>query len=69
MLCNFSNYYVMCSLFTQNNLFKKSFRNNIRVSIGLDPDLDRRSVGPDLSQNRLQRLPADRQIRRQQGKI
>ena len=28
-----------------------SFRNTIRVSNGLDPDQDRRSVGPDLGTN------------------
>ena len=26
---------------------KKSFRNTIKVSNGMDPDQDRRSVGPD----------------------
>ena len=38
------------------NFFKKSFRNTIRVSNGLDPDQDRRSVGPDLGRNCLQSL-------------
>ena len=32
----------------------------IRVSNGLDLDQDRRFVSPDLDQNRLQRLSADR---------
>ena len=35
------------------------FRNTIRVSNGLDPDQDRRSVGPDLGPNCLQKLSAD----------
>ena len=30
---------------------KNSFRNRIRVSNGLDPDQDRRYVGPDLGPN------------------
>ena len=33
--------------FLKMNYFKKSYRNTIRVSICLDPDEDRRSVGPD----------------------
>ena len=33
---------------------KKSFRNPIRVSYGLDPDQDQHSVGPDLGPNCLQ---------------
>ena len=37
---------------------KHSFRNTIRVSNGLDPDQDRRSVSPDLGPNSLQRLSA-----------
>ena len=38
---------------------KNSFRNTIRVSNSLDPDQDRRSVGPNLGPNCLQRLSAD----------
>ena len=38
---------------------KKSFRNTIRVSNSLDPDQDRRNVGPDLDPNCLKRLSAD----------
>ena len=34
--------------FFKIKVFKKSFRNTIRVSNGLDPDLDRPFVGPDL---------------------
>ena len=39
----------------QNKLFffKNSFRNTIRVSNRLDPDQDRRSVGPNLGPNSL----------------
>ena len=33
------------------------------MSNGLDPDQDRRSVGPDLDQNSLQRLSADEKRR------
>ena len=49
MLGNFSC--VCCRLLTFfkiNFLKKKSFRNTIGVSNGLDPDQDRHSVGPDL---------------------
>ena len=50
-----------CSLLTifKINFFKKSTRNSITVSNGLDPDQDQLSVGPDLGQNCLQRLSAD----------
>ena len=40
-------------------LLKKTYRNSICASNGLDPDQDRRSVGPDLGPNCLQRLSAD----------
>ena len=40
-----------------------SFRNTISVSNGSDPDQDRRSVGPDLDPNCLQRLLADEKRR------
>ena len=40
----------------QNLFFQNYFKNTIRVSNGLDPDLDRHSVGPDLNPNCLQRL-------------
>ena len=39
-----------------------------RISNGLDPDQDRRSVGPDLDPNCLQMLSADAKSRRKQGK-
>ena len=51
-----------CADFFQNELFqkkKKTFRNTIRVSKGLDPDPDRCSVSPDLGPNCLQRLSTD----------
>ena len=38
---------------------KHSFRNTIRVSNSLEPDQARRSVGPDLVPNCLQKLSAD----------
>ena len=50
--------------FKLNFLKKKSFRNTIRVSIGLNPDYDRRSVGPDLGSNCVQRLSTDNKSHR-----
>ena len=44
--------------FSKLTFLKKSFRNTIRVSNGLDPDQDH-SVGPDLGPNCLQRFTAD----------
>ena len=37
--------------FSKLTLSKNSFRNTIRVSNGLDPDQDRRPVGPHLGRN------------------
>ena len=55
--------------FFQSYLFqKKYFRNTIRVSNGLNPDQNRRSVGPDLGRKRFQRLSADNKSRGEQGK-
>ena len=45
--------------FFQKYFFQKIFGNMIRVSNGLDPDLDRHFAGPDLGPNYLQRLSAD----------
>ena len=59
MLGNVSRFYVVCRFFSKSTFSKNSFRNTIRVSNGLDPDQDRRSVGPDLGPNCLQRLSAD----------
>ena len=42
--------------FFKFNSFKRSFRNSIGMSNGLDPDQDRHVVGPDLGPNCLQRL-------------
>ena len=51
--------------FFQIQFFKKNLiRNSIRVSNSLDPDQDRRSVGPDLGPNCLQRVSADNNSRR-----
>ena len=54
-------------LFLSSDIFqhypsKHSFRNNIRVSNSLDPDQARRSVGPDVCPNCLQRLSADNKL-------
>ena len=45
-----------CCLLTFFKFFKKNFMNTIRVSNSLDPDQDRRYVGPDPGPNGLQRL-------------
>ena len=50
---SFACFYVICLLF-QNNWFENSFRNTTRVSSGF-----KRSVGPDLGPNCLQRLSGD----------
>ena len=46
MLGKLHDFGVISRLF-QNYFEKNSFRTTIRVSNGLDPDQDRRSVGPD----------------------
>ena len=43
---------------------KKSLSRTLSVSIGLDPDQDRQSVGPDSGPNCLQRSPTDNTIDR-----
>ena len=50
--------------FFQRTFSKHSFRNSIRMTNGLDPDQDRRSVGPDLGPNCLKRLLTDDKTRR-----
>ena len=50
--------------FCKINFVKASYRNTIRVSGGLYPDQDRRSVGTDLGTNCLQSLSADNKSRR-----
>ena len=58
MLGNFSCFCCRLLIF-----FKiKFFKNIIRVPNNLDPDQDRRSVGPDLGPNCLQRLSADNKV-------
>ena len=44
----------LSSSFSKLPFLKYSFRTTARLSNGLDPDQDRRSVGPDLDPNRLQ---------------
>ena len=50
---------LLSAYFFQLTFSKNSFMNIIRVSINLDPDKGRRSVGPDLGANCLQRLSRD----------
>ena len=52
ILCRLLSFFKI--IFSQN-----SFRNTISVSNSLDRDQDRRSVGPGLGPNCLQRLSAD----------
>ena len=57
MLGNFSCFYLLSADFFQNYLFQKNLSGTqSRVSNGLDPDQDRKYVGPDLDPNCLQRL-------------
>ena len=51
--------FMSSSDFYEINLKKKSLEITIRVSNDLDPDQDRRIVGPDQGTNCLQRLSAD----------
>ena len=57
---------ILCRLLTFSKLTfsKKSFMNIIRVSNSLDTDQARRSLGPDLGANWLQRLSADDKLKR-----
>ena len=59
MLGNFSCFCCRLQTFFKINFFKKSFRNTIRLSNGLDPDQDCHVISPDLGPNCLQRLSAD----------
>ena len=45
--------------FSKSTFSRNSFRNTIRLSNSLDPDLAGRLIGPDLGLNCLQRLSAD----------
>ena len=55
-----SRFVIICWLLNKINFFKKSYRNTIRVSNGLYPDQNRRSVGTDLDPNYLQMIAADK---------
>ena len=57
----FETYVIICWLLIKINFFKKSFSNTIRVSNGLYPDQNRRSVGTELGPNYLQMLSADKE--------
>ena len=46
------------------NFFEKFLKKYHQCQTVLDPDQDRRNVGPDLDPNRLQRLSADDKSRR-----
>ena len=59
MLGIFSCFCCLLTFLSKNNFFEYYFMNNIRVSNGLDPDQDRRCVGPDLGPNCLQILSVD----------
>ena len=48
---------------------KNSFSNTIRLSNCLEPDQDRRSVGPDMGSNGLQKLSADNKNRSYKDKV
>ena len=57
------------ALFFPKLYFSKDHSSNsIRMSISLDPDQDRHSVGPDLGPNCFQRLSADDKNSHLQGK-
>ena len=55
------NFFVVC-FFSNSTFSKNPFMNTIRVSNNLDPDQDRRCVGPDLGPNCLQRLSAEEKV-------
>ena len=52
--CNLSFFCLL--IFFKINVFKNDFKNTTRVSNGLNPDQDRRYVGPDPGPNCLLRL-------------
>ena len=60
-LCPLGFFPLFCRLLNlfKVNFSKNYFRNMIRVSNSLDPDLASHSVQPDLGPNCLQRLSAD----------
>ena len=57
----FETFVIICWLLIKINFFKNSDRNTIRVSNGLYPDQNRRSVGTELGPNYLQMLSADKE--------
>ena len=60
MLGNFSFFLSSAVVFFSKLTFSKNaFKNNTRVSNGLNPDQTRHFDRPDLGPNCLQRLPAD----------
>ena len=46
-------------IFFKSTFLKNYFRNTIRVSNSVDPDMARRFVGPDFGPNCLQKLSVD----------
>ena len=54
----------IANFLSKKNFAKKSFTNTIRLSNGLDPDQDRRSVGSDLGPNYLLSLSAGDKVAR-----
>ena len=59
MLGNFACFSAVCIFFSKSTFSKIAHRNAIRVSNSLDPDQARRSAGPDLGPNCLQRLSTE----------
>ena len=57
----FETFVIICWLLININFFKNSYKNTIRVSNGLYPDQNRRSVGTELGPNYLQMLSADKE--------
>ena len=64
MLGNFSCFCCHLLILSKLTYCRNSFRNTIRGSNDLDPDLDLHSVGPALGPNSLQRFSADDSSRR-----
>ena len=59
---NFSCFRCRLLTFSKFTFSKKTFRNIIRVSNGLDPDQEGHSVSPDLGPSCLQSLSADEKL-------
>ena len=58
----FSCFFCHLLTFFKNNFFQKNLSGKLSVSNHLDPDRDRRFVGPDLGPNYLRRLSADDKV-------